>query len=103
MSLEERIDRIEQVIEKQNSGIQDLIRVSRIFLEQQERVAAQITGLRDAHSDLREIQKRDHEEWAAGMKELREAQADTDERLNILIATVDRIIRSWGNGGKSEE
>jgi len=27
------------------------------------------------------------------IQELREAQASTDEKLNILIATVDRIIR----------
>ncbi len=27
------------------------------------------------------------------MKELRDAQAATDEKLNILINTVDRIIR----------
>jgi hypothetical protein len=68
MTPEERFDRIEQQIEKNTNGIRDLIVVSRTILMTTEKVTEQI-------------------------KELREAQAATDERLNILIDTVDRIIR----------
>lgn len=47
----------------------------------------------DSIKELREAQQKDHEEWSARMNELREAQAATDEKLNILIDTVDRVIR----------
>lgn len=79
MTSEERLDRLEQIIEKQNTGIQSLIVVGRTCL--------------DSIKELREVQQKDREEWAARMNELREAQAATDEKLNILIDTVDRIIR----------
>lgn len=86
MASEERLERIEAIIErqnqeidKQNAGIRDLIVVSRTVL----------TSLQE----LREIQREDHKEWTGQMKELRDAQAATDEKLNILINTVDRIIR----------
>jgi DNA-binding winged helix-turn-helix (wHTH) protein len=36
------------------------------------------------------------------IKELREAQAATDEKLNILIDTVDRIIRNLGKDGTKQ-
>ena len=86
MTPEERLDRIETIIEKQNqeidkqnAGIRDLIIVGRTVL----------TSIQE----LREVQHKDHQEWTAQMKELRDAQAATDEKLNILIDTVDRIIR----------
>ena len=58
---------------------------------------------KEAYEELREIQKKDHEEWTAQIKDLREAQAETDQKLNILIDTVDRIIPSRDNGHKAEE
>jgi hypothetical protein len=61
MTPEERLDRIEVIIEKQNAGIRDLVIVSRTILTSIDR--------------------------------LTEAQVATDEKLNILIDTVDRIIR----------
>ena len=86
MTPEERLDRIEGIIEKQsqeidkqNSGIRDLIIVSRTVL----------TSIQES----REVQHKDHEEWNVQMKGLRDAQAATDGKLNILIDTVDRIIR----------
>ena len=99
MTPEERLTRIERVlqsltdaqvehaaqIEKQNAGIRDLIIVSRSVLTSME--------------EFRETQRKDHEEWTAQMKELRDAQAVTDEKLNILIHTVDRIIRSRNGSG----
>jgi chromosome segregation ATPase len=89
MTSEERLDKIEQIIERQNKGIQDLIRLSGIFLDSQKQVTAQIEGLRDAqreaYGELHEIQRKDHEVWTAQMQGWREAQAAMDEKLNILI------------------
>jgi hypothetical protein len=93
MTPEERFDRIENVlqrtaeqqaqhereIDKQNEAIRSLIVVARTCL--------------DSFQELRELQRKDHEEWTAQMKELRAAQAETGEKLNILVDTVDRIIR----------
>jgi uncharacterized coiled-coil DUF342 family protein len=76
---EERLNNIEIQIEKQNAGIQGLIAVGRACLDS-------IHGLRDAQK-----------ETTGQINELREAQAFTDERLNILIDTVDRIIRRDNN------
>ena len=59
-------------IEKQNAGIRDLIVVSRTLM--------------DTVSKLIET-----------VAELGEAQKHTDEKLNALIDTVDRIVRK-GNG-----
>jgi hypothetical protein len=66
-------------IEKQNAGIRDLIVVSRTVL--------------NSIQEFHEVQRKDHEEWSVQMKELRDTQAATDEKLNILIDTVDRIVR----------
>jgi hypothetical protein len=65
-----------QEIEKQNEGIRGLIVVARTCLDS-------FTEVREGIQELR-----------ASIRELREAQATTDERLNILIETVDRIIRN---------
>ena len=117
MNFEERFDRIEtnlelvgQQTEKNTAGIRDLIRVSTIFLEQQKQVMvgmdtvdARMEALREENRTwflgFRERQERDHEEWTLQMKELRELQAETEQKLNILIDTVDRIIRNK-NGNK---
>ena len=65
----EALDRHDTQIEKQNAGIRDLIVVSRALLEFQKQTTTEIN-------------------------KLREAQQATDEKLHILIATVDRIIRN---------
>ena len=85
MTPEERLTKLEALMEKQNTGIQGLIVVGRTCLDS-------ITEMREAH-------QKDYEQWTAKMNELREAQAATDEKLNILINTVDRIIRHR-NGNK---
>jgi hypothetical protein len=72
MTPEERLTKIEQDIEKQNEGIRGLIVVGRTCL--------------DAIKEMGEVQRKDHEEWTAQNR-------ITDEKLNILIDTVDRIIR----------
>ena len=86
MTPEERFDKIETVlgkvghdIDKQNDAIRSLIVVARTCL--------------DSFQEIRDLQRKDHEEWVTQMKELRAAQAETGEKLNILVNTVDRIIR----------
>jgi hypothetical protein len=75
MSPEERFERIETLIEKQNAGIRDLIVVTGTALAATENLVVS------------------QKEVTVQIKELREAQSATDEKLNILIDTVDRIIR----------
>jgi hypothetical protein len=69
------LQNVAQDIEKQNEGIRGLIVVSRTLL--------------DSMQEMR----RDHDQFMLDMQKLRDAQAVTDEKLNILIDTVDRIIR----------
>ena len=64
-----------QEVEKQNEGIRGLIVVSRTLL--------------DSMQEMRQ----DHDQFMTGMQQLREMQMATEEKLNILIDTVDRIIR----------
>jgi len=99
MTPEERLTKIERTlqsltdaqvghtaqIEKQNAGIRDLTVVGRTCL--------------DSIHEMRQAHEKDYEEWTAKMNDLREAQAATDEKLNILIDTVDRILRHR-NGNK---
>ena len=75
----DQIERQSAQIDKQNSGIRDLTLVSRTVL----------TSIQEIHH----VQRQDHAEWNSQMKNLREAQAATDEKLNILIDTVERVVR----------
>ncbi len=75
----EQIAKHDEQIGKNTDGIRDLIVVSRTVL-------TSIDGLREA-------QRTDREDWTAQMKRLQEVQASTEEKLNILVETVDRIIR----------
>ena len=97
MTPEERLNRIEKAldrhiefvganIDKQNAAIRDLTVVSRSLI-----TAIQEQG---------EVHQKDHQRVMAEIDKLREAQTATDEKLNILIDTVDRIIRSRENGKK---
>src|SRR5262245_48614618 len=74
---QEQLEKQSAEINKQNAGIRDLIVVSRTILTNTEKVTEQIN-------------------------QLREAQAETDVKLNILIETVDRIIRRLGKNGTKE-
>ena len=78
MTPEERLTKIEGQIEKQNEGIQGLVVVARTAL----------TSIQE----LRTIQDK-------MIEEVRELDKNTNERLKILIDTVDRIIRNR-NGKK---
>jgi hypothetical protein len=64
-------EEISSQIEKQNEGIRNLIIVARTCL--------------DSIKELRELHQED-------FKKLTEAQAASEEKLNILIHTVDRIV-----------
>ena len=90
MKHEERLTWVEQQTEKNTAAIRDLILVSRTSLDA-------ISGLREAHEAHEahlEAHLKEHERISADIDKLREAQAATDEKLNILIDTVDRIIRN---------
>jgi ABC-type transporter Mla subunit MlaD len=82
---EERLDRLERIIEKQNDGIKDLIRVGRILTDAQQVATAHINEMHRGITRLTE-----------DIAQLRDAQKETGERLNILIDTVDRIVRRNG-------
>jgi hypothetical protein len=69
---QEQLGRVGQEIEKHNDAIRSLIVVARTCL--------------DSIKDMRESHDADY-------KKLLDAQAATDEKLNILVNTVDRIIR----------
>lgn len=66
-------------IDKQNAGIRDLIAVSRTGL-------TSFQALRTVQDNMIKAQDR-------MIGEVRELHKHTDDKLNILIDTVDRIIR----------
>ena len=94
MSPEERFGRIELQIEKNTDGVRDLIVVSRTILTTTENLS---TSFLASQKEVT-VQIKENTEQ---IRELREAQAATDEKLNILIDTVDRIIRRLGENGKA--
>ena len=73
------LDKQIQETEKVNEAARNLIAVGRTCLDS-------IKEVREQH-DL-------------DFKKLSEAQAATDEKLNILIETVDKIIRRRNGGGE---
>lgn len=86
MTPEERHAKIEAEIEKHNTAIQGLIAVGRTCLDSINGVTGSIKGLSESVKEV-----------TVQIKDLRDAQASTDEKLNILIDTVDRIIRNWNS------
>ena len=92
MTPEERLTKIETLIEKQSEGIQGLIVVNRTMLSSMQELRAVQS---DMMEEVRELYKH-------MMEEVRELHKHTDEKLNILIDTVDRIIRNRNNPGMNE-
>ena len=107
MAPEGRLDRIENIIEKQmmeigkvNEAARTLIIVGRTCLDSIGGLHGSIGGLQDSSGEL-QVSIGDLGSWIQQMgerhdadyKKLLDAQAATDEKLNILIDTVDRIIR----------
>jgi hypothetical protein len=94
MTHEERFNNIE-------NAIRDLIVVSRTVItsieelrEAQRELGETQRELGEIQRELGEIQREDHNQVIIEIRELREAQAATDEKLHALIDTVDRIIRN---------
>jgi chromosome segregation ATPase len=89
---QDQLDRQSQPIDKQNAGNRDLIVVSRTLLTTTEKI---VTSMAESQKEVTQQ-----------IKELREAQAEAhaaiDEKLNILIDTVDRIIRNLGKNGSKQ-
>jgi len=68
--------------------------------ELQNAFASGMIRLQEGHIRLQESQAKSDrrldeakQEWETGMKQLREAQRITEEKLHALIETVDQIIR----------
>jgi chromosome segregation ATPase len=70
-------------------------RFANATLRRFEGVEGEVSNLDRKMEALVDAQIRSEDE----MKELREAQKNTDERLNAFIATVERLISERGNGG----
>lgn len=90
MTPEERLTKIERIIEKQtqqvdkqNEGIQGLIIVARTVL----------TSMQELRTVQDKMIEEARELYKNMIEEVRELHKHTDEKLNILIDTVDRIIR----------
>jgi hypothetical protein len=58
-------------------------------------VLTSIQGLGTSVQEIGDRHEKDRQRFMADMDKLREAQAETGEKLNALIDTVDRIIRNW--------
>ena len=107
MTPEERLDRIENIIEKQtmeidkvNEAGRTLIIVGRTCLDSIGGLHGSIGGLQGSigglqgfSGDLGSWIQQMGERHDADYKKLLDAQAATDKKLNTLIDTVDRIIR----------
>lgn len=97
MTPEERFIKIENVLEtlaenhlRHDAAIRDLIVVSRTTLNA-------IDELREGQKELHEttrILQQSMQKLKESQIELQESQKATDEKLHILIETVDRIIRN---------
>lgn len=74
-----QIEKQNAVLDKHTAAIQDLIVISRTLLGSHQQTGEQIEKLRHAIAEMGD--------------KMREAQQATDEKLHILVETVDRIIR----------
>lgn len=104
MTPEERFTKIENLIEtlaenhlRHDAAIRDLIVVSRTTLNAidelhggQKELQETCRNLQESQRNLQESQRKLHESQI----ELQESQKATEEKLHILIETVDRIIRN---------
>jgi chromosome segregation ATPase len=73
-------------------------RLANVTLQRFENVEGEVSNLDRKMEALVDAQIRSEDE----MKELREAQKNTDERLNAFISTVERLINERRNGGGSK-
>ena len=109
MTSEERLAKFEnllvqqgELIEKHESAIRDLIVVSRTTLTAVEVIRGSMHDLTGSVQQLTgSVQqlKGSVQQLSGFVQELREAQGATDEKLNILIETIERIIRRLNGAG----
>ena len=112
VSSEERFEKIERTLDrlaeshvrqdaeitKQNDGIKALIVVARTVLDSvQELRATQERNIQDMREMHRATIEEMREMHRATIEEMREWSKATDEKLNILVDTVDKIIRRNGS------
>ena len=95
MTSEERLDKLGELIEKHQFAIRDLILVSRTTLTAVEEIRGSLQDLTGTVQELTGTVQ----ELTGSVQVLREAQGATDEKLNILIETVERIIRRLNGNG----
>ena len=103
MTSEERLDKFEnlmvqqgELIEKHQFAIRDLILVSRTTLTAVEEIRGSLQELTGTVQELTGTTQElagTVQELTDSVQGLREAQGATDEKLNILIETIERIIR----------
>ena len=78
-----------------------IVRQQEVFSGNMERAEARMSPLETAFIGLFNVVNetaKAQKELAERQKELTEAQRQTDERLNVLINTVERFISEGGNG-----
>ena len=92
----ERLDRIEAGLERIEVALETSIHEHTLrfqnLVEMQADTWRAIDTVAVAQSDLTKA----HKDLTEAQKDLTEAQKTTDEKLNILIDTVDRIVRRQG-------
>ena len=109
MTSEERLDKFEnlllqqgELLEKHQFAIRDLILVSRTTLTALEEIRGSMHDLTGSVQELTgTVQELTGtvQQLTGSVQELREAQGATDEKLNILIETIERIIRRLNGAG----
>ena len=91
-----RQERIEAESNARHERLENIVeRLGNVTLRRFEKVEGEVSNLDRKMEALVDAQIRSEDE----MKELREAQKNTDERLNAFISTVERLITERGNGG----
>jgi hypothetical protein len=86
MNSEERLNRIEKILEANSRQLGSVVQESDKHNDAISKLIVVARTCLDSIKDMRESHEADY-------RNLLEAQAATDEKLNILVHTVDRIIR----------
>jgi len=104
LSLTENQVQIHADIQKHDGAIRDLIVVNRSLVDSQQLLTTQIgqitVRINEITNQISEITRQIgqlDDKLTTGMEKLQDAQRTTEEKLNMLIETVDRIIRNREN------
>lgn len=93
MTPEERFERIETIIEKQNAQVGQVIEAAKTLIIIGRTTLDSCTELRASVADF-------ITENRAAMREERENRAHTDGKIDALIDTIDRMIRERREPGE---